>query len=124
MKIGIVGSRDFPCLDLVVAYVESLPSDTVVVSGGARGVDGAAANAARDVGLVVVEYLPDWSKGKQAGLERNTLIVEQSDRVVAFWDGKSRGTIDTICKANRAGKPVDVILADGTHKPNFIFGTK
>lgn len=124
MKIGIVGSRDFPCLDLVVAYVKSLPSDTVVVSGGARGVDGAAANAARDAGLVVVEYLPDWSKGRQAGLERNTLIVEQSDRVVAFWDGKSRGTLDTIRKANRAGKPGDVILADGTHKPNFIFGTK
>lgn len=105
MKIAIVGSRDFDRLDLVVDYIKALPVDTIVVSGGARGVDRMAAVAAHNAGLVVIEYRPDWEHdGPGAGFRRNSLIVEQADRVVAFWDGKSKGTLDTIGKAQAAGK--------------------
>lgn len=104
MKIAIVGSRDYDRLDLVVAYVKNLPPGTVVVSGGARGVDRVAANTATSCGFPVVEYRADWTLGKQAGFERNTMIVDQSDEVIAFWDGKSGGTLDTIRKALAAGK--------------------
>lgn len=108
MKIAIVGSRDFPNMQLVIDYVKGLPPGTIVVSGGARGVDRTAAVTAHEAGLVVVEYRADWTKGKGAGFERNRLIVAQADRVVAFWDGQSRGTLDTIEKARKAGKPVQV----------------
>lgn len=108
MKIAIVGSRDFDRLDLVIEYVKALPKDTIVVSGGARGVDQIAAVAAHNAGLVVVVYRADWARGITAGFERNTLIVEQADMVVAFWDGKSKGTMDTIKKASAAGKSYEV----------------
>lgn len=51
MKIAIVGSRDYHDLAAVWRYVESLPEDTVIVSGGARGVDAAAEMAAKSRGM-------------------------------------------------------------------------
>jgi hypothetical protein len=116
MKIAIVGSRDFDRFSLVVDYVNNLPKDTVVISGGARGVDRIATVAARNAGLLVIEYPADWENGgKGAGFARNTLIVEQADRVVAFWDGDSKGTLDTLKKAAAAGKLVEVWGSDGIH---------
>jgi hypothetical protein len=46
--VGIVGSRDFKNLERVRNIVRSLPPGTMVVSGGARGVDKAAETEARD----------------------------------------------------------------------------
>lgn len=124
MKIAIVGSRDFDRLDLVVDYVKNLPPGTVVVSGGARGVDRVAANTATSCGFPVVEYRADWTLGKGAGFARNTMIVEQADRVVAFWDGQSRGTLDTINKARQAGRPVQVATPiKGSHPAALAWGT-
>lgn len=109
-RIAIVGSRNYPSERRVRTYVARLRDrDVVIVSGGAQGPDRWAENEAHLVGLPVEVYRPDWSTGRDAGLKRNTTIVERSDRVVAFWDGLSRGTLDTIRKAARAGKPVLIL---------------
>lgn len=109
-SVAIVGSRDFGELDLVVKFVRSLPSDTVVVSGGAPGVDSKAESEARKCGLRVVIYKPDWvGDGNIAGFIRNRRIVKSADRVVAFWDGKSTGTKNTLAIAKRLHVPVEVI---------------
>lgn len=109
-RVAIVGSRDFKNLEAVREWVNKLPPETVIVSGGARGVDRTAADAARQRGLAVMEFLADWNKhGKRAGFIRNQLIVENCDRVIAFWDYQSRGTNDTIRKARAAGLAVLVI---------------
>ena len=114
MKIAIVGSRDYPRLNAVAAFVAVLPEDTEIVSGGARGVDQAAADAARRSKKLLYVFEADWkAHGKRAGFLRNQEIVDYSDKVVAFWDGKSRGTLDTITKARAAGKPVTVFGPDG-----------
>jgi hypothetical protein len=56
----------------------------------------------------------DWDKhGKAAGFLRNTTIIENADWVVAFWDGTSRGTSDSIKKAHAAGKPISVFSPTG-----------
>jgi len=39
---------------------------------------------------------------------RNGLIVNDSDGVIAFWDGKSNGTRDSIEKAREAGNLLEV----------------
>lgn len=107
MKVAIVGSRDYPHMEKVRAYVTSLArwdSATVIVSGGARGVDQVAETSARANGLAVESFPADWSTGRGAGMDRNTKIVDAADRVVAFWDEQSRGTHDTITKALKAGK--------------------
>jgi hypothetical protein len=90
VKVAIVGSRGY--------------------AGGARGVDSVAETAAKACGLVVKVYLAQWARHKKlAGFIRNSKIVDASDRVVAFWDGSSHGTADTVEKARIAGKPVEVI---------------
>ncbi len=44
------------------------------------------------------------TNAKAAGPRRNQLIVARCTDVIAFWDGKSPGTLDTIRKAMKAGK--------------------
>lgn len=97
-------------LQHVRAYVSTLPDDAIVVSGGADGVDDAAAAAARARGLEVVEHLPDYKKysGKLAPLIRNKLIVEDCDVLVAFPAPWSTGTWHAVRLAKDAGKEVDV----------------
>jgi hypothetical protein len=53
-----------------------------------------------------LEFQPDWEKlGKSAGFARNADIVKNSDYVVAFWDGQSKGTRHSLELAQKAGKP-------------------
>lgn len=108
---AIVGSRDYPEIEQVYTVLGEMvtPHDTIV-SGGARGVDFAAESWAgrNKVPCVVIE--PDWKTyGRSAGMKRNTQIVEAADIVVAFWDGDSHGTKDSIDKALRMGKTLLVI---------------
>ena len=112
-RVAIVGSRAYPYLKDVHDYVRLLAPGSVVISGGADGVDKTAAGLAIRYGLRVEVFKPDWAKhGRAAGPMRNAEIVAAADRVAAFWDGKSRGTADTIQKARAAGKPVEVFRSD------------
>lgn len=110
-RVAIVGSRDYPGVpEEIVHYVYNrLDEGDVVISGGARGVDQSAANAAQARGLEVKVYPARWSEfGKSAGYKRNITIVEDCDRLVAFWDGTSKGTKHSIDLATKAGKPVEI----------------
>ena len=104
-KLAIVGSRAFVDLDLVRRYVRSLdPAKVIIYSGGARGVDRAAATEGRRLGFEVVELLADWDgEGRSAGFNRNERLVDLVDGLVAFWDGKSRGTAHSVELARRRG---------------------
>ena len=109
MKLAIVGSRNYAHLNEVERYVSNLPKDTIIISGGAAGVDMEAVNVARKVGLNYKTILPQWDKyGKVAGLRRNLLIIAEADEVIAFWDGKSRGTKHSIDIAKMSHIPVKI----------------
>lgn len=109
MKVAIVGSRKYPDPGEVARLVNSLPSNAVVVSGGAEGPDSLAVQVARERGLAHQVFPAKWETlGRAAGLIRNGDIVQACDRLVAFWDLKSRGTKDTINKALQAGKVVTI----------------
>lgn len=90
MKIAVIGSRGLRVDDLE----NYIPEGTVeIVSGGARGVDTSEKEYALLHGLKLTEYLPEYSRyGRSAPLQRNITIIESVDLVLAFWDGKSRGT--------------------------------
>ena len=108
MKLAIIGSRTCPAVD-IEAQLKSIP-DTIV-SGGAVGADTWAREFARKRGLKLIEFFPDYDKyGRRAPLERNKLIVEECDCLLAFWDGKSRGTKFTLDYARERNKPVKVVL--------------
>lgn len=105
--LAIVGSRDFPHLDRVRDLIQGLSVDTIIVTGGARGVDRCAATAGRARGLQVIEYLAQWDRfGRRAGFLRNEQIVERCDLMAAFWDGSSSGTRHAISLARKLGRPV------------------
>lgn len=116
IKIAIVGSRDYLDLNKVVDFIyqlKNLGTEITIVSGGARGVDQAAENAAKANGFSVLSFKPDWKNlGKKAGLLRNSDIVDSCDYLVAFWDGNSNGTKDSITKAKAANKLLAIILPD------------
>ena len=80
------------------------------VSGGAKGVDETAEKIGEELGMKVVLFKPDWKKyGRGAGIVRNKEICEYSDMICAFWDGKSKGTLNTIDTAKKMNIIVQVI---------------
>ncbi len=115
VRVGIVGSRTFPQLKLVEWFVRDMPQGVTIVSGGAKGVDAAAAEYARQRGLEVIEYQPDLSgcteryEYTQRYFDRNQRIVNDCDLLVAFTEKENGGTWDTIKRAQRAGKPLKII---------------
>lgn len=121
-RVGVVGSRDYQgrqWFDIHFAgFLESAKDydATIFITGGARGPDSWAEAFARKHKFPVKVHRADWEKhGRGAGMRRNTLIVKDSDYIIAFWDGKSRGTLDTMRKAKNAGKAVLVITEEGDH---------
>jgi hypothetical protein len=82
-----------------------------IVSGGARGADRLAKQYAEEhEDIHYIEFKADWqTHGKKAGIVRNYDIVRESNRVLAFWNGKSKGTKHTIQLARQYHKPVRVV---------------
>lgn len=121
MKLAIVGSRTFNDEFLMAEYLtifttaygftdEVNPPDVEVISGGAKGADSLGERFAKINRCPVTIFKPDWDKyGKSAGFIRNQQIVDTCDIVLAFWDGKSKGTQDTINKAKKTKKPTFII---------------
>ncbi len=108
MKVAVVGSRG-----LRVEHLEEyLPKEiTEIISGGARGVDTSAREYALKTGLKLTEFLPEYGRyGRIAPLKRNITIIENADMVLAFWDGKSKGTKFVIDKCKKRNIPVTVHL--------------
>ena len=114
MRVAIVGSRDLHDKEeyWYNKICEKIPLNcTEIVSGGAEGIDTLARRYAKEHGLLLKEFLPDYDRyGKPAAFMRNTQIVEYAHMVIAFWDGKSKGTADTIMKCYQLNKPVEIFI--------------
>lgn len=108
MKVAIIGSRNLTVTD----FENYLPVDvTEIVSGGARGIDTCARNYAIRNGIKITEFLPQYDKyGRGAPLKRNLQIIDYSDMVIAFWDGKSRGTRYVIENCKKRNNKVTVFI--------------
>ena len=113
MKLGIVGSRkldDYSILE--EAIKEHYPNCSFIVSGGALGADTLGVLYAQIHKIPYFEHLPNtdlYSDFATAAKARNTLIVDDADEILAFWNGKSSGTRDSIEKAYASGTPFKVI---------------
>ena len=110
MIVAIIGSRGLEVSD----FGEYLPKGTkTIVSGGAKGIDTCARRYAQENGLGIVEILPDYEKyGRAAPLKRNIEIIKQADLVLAFWDGKSKGTKFVIDNSKKMNKEIIVVQMD------------
>ena len=110
-RLAIVGGRDFDDYILLRKTMGLfIFEDVEIISGGARGADSLGEKYAKDYAIPIKIFEPEWGKyGKPAGFIRNQTIVDNCDMVLAFWDGKSRGTADTIGKAKKAKKPTFIV---------------
>jgi predicted Rossmann fold nucleotide-binding protein DprA/Smf involved in DNA uptake len=115
MKLAIIGSRNFNDYEALSLNADIL-SPSEIVSGGAKGADSLAEKYAVQRNLPVKVFLPKFKTDRTVKyhprwfLERNKEIVEYSDTVLAFWDGKSKGTAHTIQYAEKIGRKVIVIM--------------
>jgi hypothetical protein len=106
MKVAVIGSRSFNDYDEVKKTLKDIVI-TLIVSGGAKGADTLGERYADENNIPKKIFFPDWKKyGKKAGFIRNTEIINEADLVVAFWDGESNGTKDSIKKAKEQNKKI------------------
>ena len=107
MKVAVIGSRGIESVDLE----EYLPKECdEIVSGGAKGVDRCAAAFAKEKGMKLTEFFPQYERyGRAAPIRRNYQIVEYADEVLAFWDGASKGTLSVIKHCEKTNTPCTII---------------
>lgn len=81
-----------------------------IVSGCAAGPDDFAIEWAEKNGVPVDKFPAEWDVyGKSAGFIRNAEMAAVGDMLLAFWDGKSKGTQHMIDCMSRKKKKVIVI---------------
>lgn len=110
MKVIIAGSRDFDdydmLCDVLYAYEDMV---TEVVCGMANGADLLGKGWAEKNNIMVSEFPAKWDEhGRSAGYIRNNEMVNHllddvdKNMVIVFWDGKSKGTLNTMKLAMKA----------------------
>lgn len=115
MNIAIIGSRTFNDYELVKSTLTPYASkiDTIV-SGGAKGADTLGEKWANENNKKTLIFLPEWDKyGKSAGYIRNNDIVKNSDGVIAFWDGRSKGTQHSFSLCKQLEIPIKIVKFSG-----------
>ena len=108
MKCAIIGSRNLTINNLKPYLPENI---TEIISGGAIGIDACAKKYAISNNIKYKEFLPEYQLyGRSAPIKRNIQIIEYCDYVIAFWDGKSRGTKFVIDNCKKFNKDCKVYL--------------
>lgn len=130
-RIIIAGGRKFNNYELLKqkmdVILKNIKDDIVIVEGEAPGADLLGKRYGIERGYKIDEYPAKWEdiEGKDtkfikinsqgykyfvlAGNDRNKLMSENADALVAFHDGKSTGTADMISIAKKKGLLVRVI---------------
>lgn len=103
MRTIIAGGRDFTNTSVAFACLESLvEAGDIIISGHASGADHIGELYAEKHGLECELYPADWKTyGRAAGPIRNEQMAKVADRLIAFWDGRSRGTKSMINLAKK-----------------------
>jgi len=112
MKIIIAGGREYSNyeeLKKICDYLLKDKKDIEIVSGNAKGADTLGEKYAVEKGYKISLFPADWDKyNKAAGYIRNKEMAEYADALIAFWDGKSKGTNHMINLAKEKGLVVRV----------------
>jgi len=113
MKVIIAGGRDFNDYNMLKEACDwalSKLTDIEIVSGCAKGADSLGEKYASEAGHPCKLFPADWEKyGKAAGYKRNAEMAKYANCLIAFWDGKSKGTQHMINIAKNNGLSVKII---------------
>ncbi len=113
VKILITGSRKVTDVSLIFSKLkQEVKEGDVIIHGGAKGVDSIAHAFCNENNISVVIVKPVYPSKKEYYLHRNAEMIGMCDRVIAFWDGKSRGTDFTIRYARARNLDVKIFKED------------
>ncbi|MBR4407306.1 MAG: DUF2493 domain-containing protein [Clostridia bacterium] len=107
-RVIIAGCRDYTDYKTLKEFADLMLSNTKeeiqIVSGGASGADALGERYAQEKGYSLIRFPADWNKyGRSAGPKRNKQMAQYADALIAFWDGKSKGTQNMIDEARAVG---------------------
>jgi len=111
LRIAVIGDKDFDNYaqmeSVLNTFIGIHKEKTIsIVSGGNDGAHSSAKKYASEKGLKFDCYPADNDRyGKVAGFIRNKELVGASDRVIAFWDGRTSETKNAIEEAERVDIP-------------------
>jgi len=108
-KIVIGGCRDYNNYESFKSHLDKIikkyNKEIIIISGHCSGVDLMGERYAEENGFKIKIFFPEWEKyGRAAGPIRNEKMVNAADLVIAFWNGKSKGTKSLIKYAEKIGK--------------------
>lgn len=131
MNVIIAGSRHFDDYKKLCEFCDEIlePYDDITIfSGKARGTDRLGEEWADDRGWAVKCFPAKWydiegkkpyevgtnKKGnpywKLAGFDRNREMANEADMLIAFWDGKSKGTRHMIETAKKKNLEIELYI--------------
>jgi len=128
MRVIVAGGRDFKKMDFMFSKLDKIlfnqGENVEIVSGGQVTIDEKTGNkwgadyfgemyatTYRHCKLTV--FKAEWGKyGNFACPLRNKQMAEYSDALIAFWNGKSKGTKNMIEEAKVNGLKVRIITYD------------
>lgn len=114
-KVIVAGCRDFADYELLKEkcdfYLQNKkPENIVIVSGHACGADTLGERYAQERGYELETFPADWkANGRAAGPIRNAKMASVAHTLIAFWNGKSRGTKNMIDTAKKHNLQVAVV---------------
>ena len=129
MRVIIAGGRDFNDFKLLESNLHKIfkqladegliskciqESNIEIVCGKAKGADTLGEEFAKIYNFPIKYFPADWDTyGKSAGYRRNTKMAkyakEDNGVLIAFWDGKSKGTKHMIDIAKSRGIRVFIV---------------
>lgn len=124
MKLIIAGSRGILVpLQVIQAIVdtEDLNPKEIVSGECTDSPDQSGEEWASFAEISVKGFPADWNThGKAAGPIRNKQMAEYGEALIAFWDGKSRGTKNMMDHMHRRKKPVYVANCTLEETDNYV----
>ena len=111
MKLIIAGSRTFYNYELLKETLQKLNLHiSEIVCGEAAGADSLGRKYGEENFIPITSFPANWDKyGRKAGIIRNHQMGDYADYLIAFWDGKSKGTLDMINYMQQLGKHGTII---------------
>lgn len=118
-KVIVAGGRDFTDYEFMRESLGNLlwmedfcgDSEIKIISGMADGVDTLAIRFADEFELTRILFPANWKQHhRMAGFLRNEDMMEVATHLVAFWDGKSKGTQHIIELAKKKCIPYRIFM--------------
>jgi predicted Rossmann fold nucleotide-binding protein DprA/Smf involved in DNA uptake len=123
MKVVVAGGRTYTNTGMVFICLEKIvQKGDVIISGHAKGVDMMGELYAQKNNLACEIYPAEWDKyGRSAGPRRNEQMAQIADKVVVFWDFKSRGTKNMVEMAKKYKKELFIFDYFGNLRQHFYY---